>query len=91
MIKAKDDFIIQKMMDGYMVVPIGKSADTFHALLQMNETGAFYWRLIEKGMTPEEMVRAAMDRFEGLDEATASQDIREYLESISPAVEMIEE
>ncbi len=91
MIRAKDDFILQRMMDGYMVVPIGKSAETFHGILQMNETGAFYWHLIEKGTTQEELVHAAMNRFEGLDEATASQDISEFLESIAAAVDMTEE
>ena len=89
MIRAREDFIIQKMMNEYMIIAIGESAQAFHSLIQTNETGAFYWSLLEKGTTEDELVRAAMERFEDLDEPTARADIREFLDSISPAVETV--
>ena len=91
MIRAKEGFIIQKMMNNYMILAIGDSAQTFRSIIQTNETGAFYWHLIEKGTTLEEIVKATLERFEDLDEPTARQDIQEFLESISPAVETIQE
>ena len=91
MIRAKDGFWIEKMMDGYLIVATGKSAESFNAMIQTNETGAFYWRMIEKGTTTEELVQAAMERFEDLEETVARQDIGEFLESISPAIEQTDE
>ena len=91
MIRAREGFIIQKMMNNYMILAIGDSAQAFRSIIQTNETGAFYWHLLEKGTTPEEMIRAAMERFADLDEPTAKQDIQEFLENISPAVETIQE
>ena len=91
MIRAKEGFIIQKMMDNYMIIAIGENAQDYHSIIQTNETGAFYWQMIEKGTTPEEIVRAALERYEGLDEATAKQDVHEFLENISPAVETTQE
>ena len=90
MLRVKDGFLIQKMMDGYIIVPTGKNADSFHAMIQTNETGAFYWHLLEKGTTPEELARAATERFVDLDETTALLDINEFLENISAAVETVE-
>ena len=87
MIRAKEGFILQKMLDGYMIVSVDDSADAFRGIIRTNETGAFYWKLIEKGITTEALVRAAQERFEGLDELTARRDIKEFLESISLAVE----
>ena len=90
MIKAKDGFLIEKMFDGYLILATGKSADSFNAMIQTNETGAFYWSMIEKGTSLEELTQAAMNRFEDLDEETAIHDIKEFLESISPAVELVD-
>ena len=90
MIRAKQGFIMQKMLNDYMIIATGENADTFRSIIQTNETGAFYWHMIEKGTTLGNLVSAAMERYEDLDEATARQDITEFLESISPAVETIQ-
>ena len=81
---------MQKMLNDYMIIATGENADTFRSIIQTNETGAFYWHMIEKGTTLGNLVSAAMERYEDLDEATARQDITEFLESISPAVETIQ-
>ena len=90
MIRAKQGFIMQKMLNDYMIIATGENADTFRSIIQTNETGAFYWQMIEKGTTLGKLISAAMERYEDLDEATARQDINEFLESISPAIETIQ-
>ena len=74
-----------------MILAIGDSAQTFRSIIQTNETGAFYWHLLEKGTTLESMIQATLEHFADLDEPTARQDIQEFLESISHAVETIQE
>ena len=86
MIKANEGFILQKMLDAYMIIAVGEGVKAFNGIIQTNETGAFFWRMIEKGTTPEEMVQAAMERYEDLEEPVARRDIEEFLESISPAL-----
>ena len=78
------------MLNDYMIIAVGENAQKFHSIIQTNETGAFYWHLIEQGTTLEKLVQEAMERFIDLDETTARQDINEFLESISPAVETIQ-
>ena len=90
MIRAREGFMIQKMLNDYMIIAVGENAKSFHSIIQTNETGAFYWHLIENGTTPEQLIQAALERFEDLDEPTARQDILEFLNSISPAVETIQ-
>ena len=70
---------MQKMLDEYMIIATGEKADTFRSIIQTNETGAFYWKMLEKGTTPGEMVSLAMEHYEDLDEPTARQDICEFL------------
>ncbi len=89
MIKAKKGFLIRRMNDSYMILAVGAAGEQFRDILQTNETGAFYWRHLEKGTSVEEMVKASMERFEDLDEATARQDIEEFLQNITDAVEEV--
>lgn len=90
MIRARDGFVMQKLMDEYMIIATGENADHFRKIIQTNETGAFYWGMIEKGTSLDKLVSASMARYVDLDEPTARQDIGEFLESISPAIETIQ-
>ena len=90
MFRARVGFVMQKMLDEYMIIATGENAETFRSIIQTNETGAFYWGMIEKGTSLGKLVSAAMERYIDLDEATARQDINEFLESISPAIETIQ-
>ena len=90
MIRAREGFVMQKMLDEYMIIATGENADHFRKIIQTNETGAFYWEMIEKGTSLGKLVSAAMERYIDLDEPTARQDIGEFLESISPAIETIQ-
>lgn len=90
MIRAREGFVMQKMLDEYMIIATGENADHFRKIIQTNETGAFYWGMIEKGTTFEKLIAASMERYMDLDEPTARQDIGEFLESISPAIETMQ-
>ena len=87
MIKTKKGFLLRKLGKEYMVVAIGEASKTFSGMIRMNETGAFYWKEIEKGITEDAMVEKMLERFKDLDEETARQDLREFLESIDIALE----
>ena len=86
MIKAKKDFIIQKMMDAYMILAVGDSADTYKFIIQTNKTGAFLWSMLEKGTYRDEMVSACLEYFDNLSKETAQQDIDEFLKGINAAI-----
>ncbi len=87
MIRTKEGFILQKMLDAYMIIAIGKAGEQFHDILKTNETGAFYWRMLQKGTTVEEMVEESLQRFENLSAEEAREDIEAFLQSIADTVE----
>lgn len=86
MIKTKNDFIIQKMMDAYMILAVGDSADTYRFIIQTNETGAFLWNMLERGTTRDEMVSACLEKYDNLSKETVQQDINEFLDGINAAI-----
>ena len=73
--KINPDFTIQKVGASYVAVPIGETSKTFHAMLRLNETGAFLWKLLaEKDCTEEDLVEALLAEYE-VDREIAARDV----------------
>jgi hypothetical protein len=56
MMKIKDGFILREVAGSFVVVAVGKRATEFNGVINLNETSAFMWRMLEKGATNEEIV-----------------------------------
>ena len=87
MIKAKKGFLLRRLGDEYMVVAIGEASKNFNGMIRMNETGAFYWKELEQGVTEDDLVAKTMERFTNVNEETARQDVRTFLQSIDVALD----
>lgn len=87
MIKVKKGFILRRLGQEYMVVPVGEASKNFNGMIRLNETGAFYWQELEKGITREGLVSKMLERFEDLDKETARRDLDEFLETMKVALE----
>ena len=78
--KIHPDFTIQKVGASYVAVPIGEKSKEFHAMLRLNETGAFLWNLMtEKDCTEEELVEALLAEYD-VDKQVAERDIHALVE-----------
>lgn len=87
MIRAKKGFILRRLGQEYMVVPVGEASKNLNGMIRTNETGAFYWRELEKGITEDELVKKMLERFDDLDEETARRDLKEFLEVMEVALD----
>lgn len=77
------DFTIQKVGESsYVAVPVGKTSIDFHAMVRLNETGAFLWKLMaEKDCTEEALVDAILAEYE-IDRETAAADVHRLVEQL---------
>ena len=87
MLKTKKGFLLRHLGDEAMVVAIGEASKSFNGMIRLNETGAGYWKELEQGATPEELVAKTLERYEGVDAETARRDVQAFLESIEVALE----
>ena len=87
MLKVKKGFILRKLGTEYMAVAIGEASRNFNGMIRLNGTGAFYWKELEKGTTKEDLVSQTLEKYEGVTEETALHDVKEFLDTISVAVE----
>ena len=82
--KIKSDFILRKVADSYVVVPVGKLTLDFNGIINLNETGAFLFEILQKGAEREELIERMLEEYEVTPEKAAA-DIDIFLEKVKNA------
>lgn len=54
--KIKEDFILRKVADSYVVVPVNSMTLDFNGIINLNETGAFLFELLQNGADKQQLV-----------------------------------
>ena len=71
--KIKTGFIVRKIANQYMAVPVGTRTKELHGMIALNETGTFLWNLLSEEQSEDSLVNALMEEYEvDLEQAHAS-------------------
>ena len=79
--KIKNNFLLRKVADSYVVVPVGKMSLDFNGIITLNETGAFLFELLQKGYEREDLIAKLLDEYE-VSAEKASADVDKFLEKV---------
>lgn len=82
--KIKGDFVLRKIADSVVVVPVGATAVDFGSMLNLNETGAFLFELLQKGATKEELLDSMLNEYDVTSEK-AEADIDKFINKLKDA------
>lgn len=82
--KIKDDFILRKVAESYVVVPVNDLTLNFNGIINLNETGAFLFELLQKGATVEELNTKMIEEYE-VSLEKAEEDINRFIEKVKKA------
>lgn len=82
--KIKEDFILRKVADSYVVVPVNNMSLDFNGIINLNETGAFLFELLQNGADREELIRKLLVEYE-VTERKAEKDIDLFIEKVKGA------
>ena len=85
--KIKKGYILKKLGTGHVVLTVGEAGKQFNGMIRLNPAGVFLWKQLETGADEDAIVKAMLDYYAELDEATARADLRDFLRSIAFAVE----
>lgn len=73
--RISSDFTIQKVGNAYVAVAVGETSKTFHAMIKLNETGAFLWqKLADADLTENDLTEALLAEYD-VDRETAARDV----------------
>ncbi|MCI5970952.1 MAG: PqqD family protein [Clostridia bacterium] len=82
--KVKEGFIVKKVIDDYVVVPVGDNFMDFSSIINLNETGAFLWQCMENDITEDELVNLLSKEYE-VDASEVKDDVADFIESLKNA------
>ncbi|HBM98182.1 MAG TPA: PqqD family protein [Ruminococcus sp.] len=82
--KIKDDFILRKVADTYVVVPVNSMTLDFNGIINLNETGAFLFELLQNGATKDELLIRLLEEYD-VSKQKASSDIDIFIEKVKEA------
>ena len=82
--KIKDGFILREVAGSSIVVAVGDAVKEFNGVINLNETGAFLWKQIEKGVDEDALVSALLDEYD-VDKETAEKDVKTFIEKLQQA------
>ena len=82
--KIKENYMLRKVADCYVVVPIGAAVAEFNGMINLNEVGAFLWQKLESETTFEEVLASMLEEYD-VEEAVASGDLRRFIKELEDA------
>lgn len=82
--KIKENYMLRKVADCYVVVPIGEAVAEFNGMINLNEVGAFLWRQLETETTFDVVLSAMLDEYD-VDESVAKADLEKFINELNEA------
>ena len=62
--KIKDGFILREVAGNYIVVAVGEAVKSFNGVINLNETGAFLWKILQTGGDEQSLITALLSEYE---------------------------
>ena len=66
------------------MVAVGDAVKSFNGVINVNETGAFLWKLLENDTTEEKLVTALLEEYD-VDEELAKKDVNAFINKLAEA------
>lgn len=79
--KVRKDFVLRETAGDYVIIPTGRTEQSFDGLITVNEVGADLWNMLQSEVTFDDLLRGILTIYD-VDEETAEEDIREFLDTL---------
>jgi len=83
-IKLKPGFILRRIANSDILIPVGNNIAHFNGLITLNETAAFLIKLISEGSTVGEMTDALINKYK-IDPGMAGNDVDGFITQLKKA------
>ena len=76
--KVRSDFVLRKVADTYVVLPIGQATLDLNGMLTLNETGVVLWEQLRQETTSDALVELLARKYD-VPLTIAKTDVDEFL------------
>lgn len=81
--KICEGYLLRNVAGKNIVVSVGSDVN-FNGMLTLNDTGVFFWNLLQKDTSEEELLKAVLAEYD-VDEETAKKDIGDFIKKLRDA------
>jgi len=82
--KVKEGFLLRRIADIHVVVPVGEASVDFNGIITLNETAAYLFGQLHEEMTTEALLERLLAEYE-VDRETALLDLDEFFLKLKEA------
>lgn len=82
--KTKKGFMLRSVGGRHVVVAVGKASEEFNGLITLNDSGAFLWELLSKGIEYDDLLKKMLETYD-VTEMTAKAGLDRFLENVRGA------
>lgn len=79
--RMKDGFVLRKIANQYMAVPVGTRAKELHGMIGLNETGAFIWERLSRNLPQEAIVKELCEEYD-IEESAAMTSVQRFCQKL---------
>lgn len=79
--KIKNGFVLREVAGDTVVLPTGDL--NINAMITLNESAAFLWKLMENDITEEEMVQKVLAKYDDTDADMAAKAVKGFVSQLS--------
>ena len=79
--KIKANYMLRKVADTYVVVPIGSEVASFNGMINLNGVGAFLWNKLETETTFENLLEALTNEYD-VSKTVAKDDLNRFISQL---------
>lgn len=79
--KASNQFILRKIAQEQLLIPVGEAAIEVRGLIALSESGGLLFEKLQSGCTREDLIRTLMEEYE-VTEAVAEEDTDAFLDQM---------
>ena len=79
--KLKSGFVLRKIGNQNMAVPVGTQTSHIHGMIVLSESGELLWQALANGAEEDALVEILMENYE-VDQPTALADVKDFLKGL---------
>lgn len=83
--KLKYNFVVNKVADTSVAVPVGSDCAAFGGYIKLNDTGASIFNLLKNEITEDEIVKSLLEEYEDTDEQEVRETVTEFIGNLAKA------
>ena len=76
--KVRGEMLLREIAGETILIPVGETALRLTGMINLSESGAILWRMLQSGATERQLLNRLTEEYE-IDEDTAKADLEDFL------------